>query len=477
VLSGRVTPDRLREAIDRGGWDVVHFAGHARADEARVVRIRLSGADEGGDDHWMDAAVFATLFNAGGVRLVVFNCCRAATPTARLGLGGLGPILLRKGVPAVIAMRHDLPDPTALRFADEFYRVLLCGAEPGRVDLAIERARVVIYQNHTARTVRDFLTPTLYLAPGHHRVFELDPPPTPAITPVVAEAEPARPAVAIPEDLRTILLEGRCVPVLGPGLLMADAVRDEPPPPGPRDLAHRLAKDSSYRTGELFDLAVRAGAWIDATLLQWVCQHYAVEQNNRPKMLKTIQQTFRSLSPSPLIQAIASWQVPGFICTYFDGMLQQALQDRSRPVQVLNSLKDDPTPDPAAALLVHLRGTWTVPGSLVLTEEQHHVLWDRLANPPTRLANLVKGDIGRSLLFLGISPRDPLARRLVAKLMPEEDRKAGTVGAVYFAAPEPCDDDRAYWMQYGTAEDEWLVAPLADLVTALHAQARPEADR
>ena len=63
-------------------------------------------------------------------------------------------------------MRLDLPDPTALRFADEFYRVLFGGTEPGRVDQALEKARVVIYQNQTDKTVRDFVTPVLYLAEG-----------------------------------------------------------------------------------------------------------------------------------------------------------------------------------------------------------------------------------------------------------------------------------------------------------------------
>jgi hypothetical protein len=470
VLDGWVTPDRLREALDRSGWDVVHFAGHARTNDRGEVLIRLNGSDATEGDHWMEAEVFATLFNTCHVRLVVFNCCRGAKTYPTRGLSGLGPFLLRKGVPAVIAMRYELTDPTALRFADAFYLTLFGGPEPGRVDSAMEKARVVIQQNQTDRTVRDFITPVLYLVPGHERAFVLEPPALPIVKPV--DSTPPRPAAKIPEDLLAALLERRCVPVLGPGLLSADAVRHEAPPLGPRELARCLAQESNYHPGELFELAARAGPWIDATLLQWVCQHFFSLRKIRFKVFNLIQQTFRTQMPSPLIRAIAAWNTPGYICTYFDGLLQQALQDGSRPIHVLNSLRAAVAPDPGAVLLVHLRGNWSDPDSLILTEDQHNELLDQLVELPTRVTGLVRGSVGRSLLFLGLDPREPLVRRLVAKLIPQEHRD--TVGPVYFACPDPTDDDRAYWHDF---ETEWLGDPLADLVMALTAELHLEVSR
>ena len=470
VLEGSVTPDILRKALEGGGWDVVHFGGHARTNDKGEVLIRLNGADGPSNDHWMEAEVLSTLFNPGGVRLAVFNCCRAATTYATRGVGGLGPFLLRKAVPAVVAMRYDLPDPTALRFADEFYRVLLGGEEPGRVDLAVAKARLVIYQNQTDRTIRDFLTPVLHLAPGHERLFVLAPPVVATVR--TSEAVNARTAGRIPDDLIAALLEGRCVPVIGPGILSADAARDTAPPLGPRDLARRLAEESKYHAGPLFELASHAGPWIDGTLLQWVCQHFHVQKKNRFKLYDSIQQTFRPLKPTPLIQAVATWSTPGYICTYFDGLLQQALQDLSKPVQVLNSLQSDVSPEPGAVLLVHLRGNWSNTSSLVLTEDQHNNLLDCLVRIPTRVASLVRGSLGRSLFFLGLDPREALVRRLVAKLIPEEQRE--TVGPVYFACPDPSDDDQAYWQNFAT---EWINAPLADVVqsatAALHLEVTP----
>ena len=59
-----------------------------------------------------------------------------------------------------------------------------------------------------------------------------------------------------------------------------------------------------------------------------------------------------------------------------------------------------------------MRGTWRDIDSLILTEEEHDLLWDRLNKIPSQVAALVHGAKDRSLLFLGIHPRDPLVHRL-----------------------------------------------------------------
>ncbi len=167
------------------------------------------------------------------------------------------------------------------------------------------------------------------------------------------------------------------------------------------------------------------------------------------------QSSSRSASTNQLrCSAPAAWNTPGYICTYFDGQLQQALQESMRPVQVINSLRSTVAPEPGVALLVHLRGHWSDPNSLVLTEEQHNDLFDCLVELPTCLAKLVRGSVGRSPLFLGLDPRDPLVRRLISKILPEQHRD--TVGPIYFACVNPSDDDKAYWSDF---ETEWLDLP------------------
>jgi hypothetical protein len=473
VMDGRVTPDRVRDAIRTGAWDVVHFAGHARANARGVVALRLNG--EAPSDGWIEAVRFAALFNVGGVRLVVLNCCRGATVDSQdvnlsRALSGLGPFLLRRGVPVVVAMRYEIPDRVALRFADEFYRVLLAGPEPGRVDLAVESGRSVVYLNEPG-TVRGFITPVLYLAEGHERPFLLAPPRRAAgamIEAVAVVPGTPRPRVELPDDLVGALRENRCVPVLGPGLLGAGAIRaggaaDEADSvPGPRELAHTLAELSHYPQMDDFALSERGGAWLDGFVLQWVCQHLSSQRKIRPQMLKTIKESFQRCRPPAAVRRVASWKVPGFICTYFDGLLAQAVLELGRKLQVVNALQDDAPADPTLPLLIHLRGTWRDERSLVLTEDRHNQLWDRLSQLPEWVSNLVQGDYGRSLLFLGVHPRDPLARRLCAKLINEETKLR--VGPVYFACTAPTGADESYWDNFGV---QWLRDDLETLVGTL----------
>ena len=223
------------------------------------------------------------------------------------------------------------------------------------------------------------------------------------------------------------------MPVLGPGLLSAGAVRDETPPLGFRDLALQLAQESSYHSGKVFELASGFGPWIDSMLFQWVCQHFRSQKKIRFKLFNIIQQSFCTQKPTPLFRSLAAWNTPGYICTYFDGLLQQALQESMRPVQVINSLRSQVTPEPGTTLLVHLRGHWSDPNSLVLTEDQHNALLDCLVDLPTYLAAA-----GRAARSAG-RPSSSVSIRAIlwfagssAKLIPEQYRD--TVGPVYFAS-------------------------------------------
>ena len=261
-----------------------------------------STAAEGPDrEHWMEAEVFATLFNGCGVRLVVMNCCRAASVYGNRGSQRAGTVLApqrHSGRHCDASTARPIPPHCA-----SLTNSTACSsaAEPGRVDQALEKARVVIYQNQTDRTVRDFVTPVLYLAAGHERVFVLDQPSNPVVKRLGSSA--ACELQKLPEDLIAALLEGRCVPVLGPGLLAAWADRDESPPLGLRDLALQLAMESSYRSGKMFEIASEFGPWIDSLLFQWVCQHFRSQKKIRFKLFNTIQQSFSKHKPTPLFRA------------------------------------------------------------------------------------------------------------------------------------------------------------------------------
>ncbi|HEY2155054.1 MAG TPA: CHAT domain-containing protein [Isosphaeraceae bacterium] len=231
VLDDSVTLGRLGEEIERGGWDAVHFAGHGRLDAKRGAEIRLN--DNEGAAHWVDADLFATAFNKGRVRLVVLNCCRGASASGSRIVAGLGPSLVGRRVVAVVAMRYEIGDDAALCFAERFYRVLLTGPQPGRVDLAIEAARVAVFQNPSGESQRGFVTPALYLAPGGETVLDLPRRgPAPRHGPIAtatathAAAGPPAPAPAgLPDGLLEAIRDRRCIPVLWVGLISGEAAR------------------------------------------------------------------------------------------------------------------------------------------------------------------------------------------------------------------------------------------------------------
>ena len=71
----------------------------------------------------------------------------------------MAPRLVRRGIPAVIAMQYSIEDSAALLFTDKFYRSLAL-AKP--VDEAVQETRNLIFIQG-GRDKRDFATPVLYM--------------------------------------------------------------------------------------------------------------------------------------------------------------------------------------------------------------------------------------------------------------------------------------------------------------------------
>jgi len=144
------------------GYQIIHFLGHGAHDKLVLVKDQ--------DIDIKDARTFAALFNGRrGARLLVLNVCGSG-PTLTSGLfSGIGPVLVRKRIPAVIAMQYDkVLQQTAKTFNDSFYKAL-AHSEP--VDLAVNSARRLL-QSHDLAT-RDWSTPVLYMGTRTGRVLDL----------------------------------------------------------------------------------------------------------------------------------------------------------------------------------------------------------------------------------------------------------------------------------------------------------------
>jgi hypothetical protein len=481
VLDGVVTVKALRERIQSRPWAVVHYAGHGRVNDGGEVELQLN--DDAGEARWVDTDVFATLFNKGAVRLVLLNCCRGASVAVARGVAAMGPVLITQGVAAVIAMRYEVTDDLAVSFADEFYRALLEGALPGRVDVAMEAARLALFWDGAGDRHRGFITPALYLAPGGEQLFDLPKVQAPVVSPA-AMPEPGNPTqihalaalpdsavrppqAEIPKKLVLAVRDRLCIPVLGEGLLTAEVFRDAPPPPGLRALTKKLADVSGYPEPADFELLERGGTWLDGLILHRVCQYYIDDEDRAADLNRLIEEEFRESRPPKAVQTLAGWNVPGYICLHFDGLLEQELIARGRRFIALTL--DDPTPGDLEILrLVQLCGSCRGRDkkAAALTEQKHDALWDRLARPPDWLTNLITAVDDRSLLFLGVHPRDPLARRLASRLYAKG--VANDAGPIFFVTTEQVAADQAYWKNFNV---RWVKRSPADLIDEIGSMA------
>jgi CHAT domain/SIR2-like domain len=462
-LSGRVTPDLLRDTLRRSRWDVLHFSGHGELTDVGRTVIRLN--DEEGRDRWLDGEAFSHLLVGTGVRLAVLNCCMGGSAVPHRSMSGLGPFLLRAGVPAVVAMRYEITDAVAIRFAERFYSELLGGLEPGRVDLALEHARESIFINQTEDVARDFVTPALYLAPGCEQLFALDVAATEAPEAVTIERRASTRAIDVPPELLKALQEGRCVPVLGPRILAGLAARGLGAVTPPRQLARRLAEQFDFPHRRDFELCEAAGDWMDLWLLERVCQHseaVARKANELYKLAQAIQEAFRAAPAPSVLTQVAAWNFPGVFYLYFDGLLEEAFAGLRRPVRVIHGV-DEAVPPGESALLVHVLGSHKDTPSLVLTEQDHDRLWDRIGRMDHHVTELIRGHLGRSLFFLGSSPRDPLVKRLTSKLL--EQASTRTMGPLFFLCRDGEKGD-PYWDGFPVIWLEGEVEPLVAEISA-----------
>ncbi|NLD73087.1 MAG: CHAT domain-containing protein, partial [Chloroflexi bacterium] len=122
VFVDHLTQDRLHGALYEHTPDVVHYVGHAGYDRRLNCGLLLLEDGERGMAP-LAAPDAARMLRRYGVNLVVLNACE----TAQGAWAGVGPSLVRREVPAVVAMQWPVEDRAAIRFSEHFYRALAQG--------------------------------------------------------------------------------------------------------------------------------------------------------------------------------------------------------------------------------------------------------------------------------------------------------------------------------------------------------------
>jgi formylglycine-generating enzyme required for sulfatase activity len=207
----------LRRAMTQGPWHIFHFVGHGDYDPGRDEgQIALTG--ENGKAHFFSARELARLLaDHDALRLVLLNACKGAAGGGQDRFASTAATLVRRGIPAVIAMQYPITDYAAIEFAQSFYERLVAGLP---IDTAVTEARKAI-SFAIANTV-EWGTPVLFLRAQDGRIFDL--PATAAPLPKVLERTSPMPARSLPPPKRSTQPWRLIVGVLGLVALLVAAV-------------------------------------------------------------------------------------------------------------------------------------------------------------------------------------------------------------------------------------------------------------
>ena len=219
LLTGRVSIQRLDDALSASSYHILHFIGHGCFERDIDTTSRgllrfnaaVAPADAQYDEEWVDEVQMQSLLgNHATIKLVVLNACKGAAVEGRRsghGFIGMAPAILRAGVPAVVAMQDVVRDDAALQFAETFYRRLTVGTWAGQVDAAATLARNACHLKFPNDA--GFSSPVLYLRSADGRIFNVGDSPSDIGTPAIQAVYNASALPDLPTELRTQTLANR----------------------------------------------------------------------------------------------------------------------------------------------------------------------------------------------------------------------------------------------------------------------------
>ena len=166
-LEGQTAYD-LQRAMQGGPWHIFHFIGHGGFNSSTDEGLISLVDDEGRADYLSATHVGRLLADHRSLRLVVLNSCEGAKGSKRDIFSSTAAILVRRGIPAVLAMQYEITDRAAITLSKVFYEALVDGAP---VDRAVSEARKTISLG--AGNTVEWGTPVLYMRSPNGFLFDL----------------------------------------------------------------------------------------------------------------------------------------------------------------------------------------------------------------------------------------------------------------------------------------------------------------
>lgn len=372
-------------------------------------------------------------------RLAILVSCQSAGNGSGDALSAIGPMLVDIGIPAVIAMQHDLSLETAARFIPIFFREL---QRDGQIDRAMAAARAAVQDR------LDSWVPVLYMRLLSGRLWYM-----PGYWGGENNTE------RIPSQIDHISNQ-ELTPIIGPGLVepiygtyreiaenLADTV-NYPMNPDDRESLPQIAQflaishDITYPYNRLVEVLIK-------NLQAKYQYHFPGELVLKPQdklvhIIEMLGSKIRSENPREPHRVLATLPLPVYITANQDSMLEHALREAGKDPQTylcpwnkdmerynirnktIFDLEPDFQPSPERPLVFHLFGTWDRRESVVLTADQYIEFLIGVASIKDRIPEVVGQYLtATSLLMLGFHT-DEWGFRVVFHLlkMPGADKRS-----------------------------------------------------
>ena len=197
------TISALQQKLGKRGatYHIIHFIGHGTFDPNAQQSVLLFEKPDQTQDTVTGDEFGMVVRDHRPLRLVVLNACKSAQTGEHSALGGIAQVLMRQGIPAVVAMQYPLSDSVAKQFTGDFYTALL---DEYPIDDAISSVRKSLFINDYAL---EWATPILFMRSLDGVLFrravapalEVVATPEPVVeSPPVVEVAPKPPIVETP---------------------------------------------------------------------------------------------------------------------------------------------------------------------------------------------------------------------------------------------------------------------------------------
>jgi hypothetical protein len=164
------TLEGLQKELQKKHFHILHFIGHGDFNSSTGEGVLLFEDDQRRSVEVNGEDLGVLLHNHNSLRLAVINACEGGRSARDDAFAGVGQTLIKRGLPAVIAMQFPISDLAARVFADSFYTAMANGYP---VDAALVESRTALYTQRKQLGV-EWGTPVLYMRSSDGRLFDLE---------------------------------------------------------------------------------------------------------------------------------------------------------------------------------------------------------------------------------------------------------------------------------------------------------------